>query len=378
MTSRFPAARFPVARPRLPYADAILPYLRRIDDNQYYSNFGPLVGEVERRLAERFGVAPDCVTTVSNATAGLTAALQAESRTRRRNVNDGPAFCLLPAWTFVATLHAVLAAGLEPYLLDVDEDTWALTPGAVENALDRVPGEPVAVMPVSPFGRPLDMAAWDALSARTGLAVVVDAAAAFDKGMAGASPAVFSLHATKVLAAGEGGFVVSTEPGLIEEIRKCINFGFYGDRVAQSRAINGKMSEYHAAVTLAALDAWPETRATFGAIARSYQDCWQPVNRTRLIPGAHEDHVASTILIMRDDPLPIGFDARLDALGVETRRWWGGGINKQVAYRRFSSDLLPVTAWLAERSIGLPCYPGLEHADIEVITARVSAALEGA
>lgn len=140
--------RFPVARPRLPTADSILPYLRQIDENQYYSNFGPLVGEVERRLADRYGVDPACVTTVSNATAGLTAALQAEARARQRNVNDGAAFCLLPACTFVATLHAVLAAGLEPYLLDVDEDSWALTPDAVEHALDRIPGKPVAVVPV--------------------------------------------------------------------------------------------------------------------------------------------------------------------------------------------------------------------------------------
>ncbi len=250
----------PVARPKLPTADAILPYLRQIDANQYYSNFGPMVNEVEARLAARFGVPAECVTTVSNATSGLIAALAAEARTRSRNVNDGPAFCLLPAWTFVATLHAVLAAGLEPYLLDVDEETWQLTPEAVEHALGRIPGQPVAVVPVSPFGRPVDMAAWDALSERTGLAVVADAAAAFDRGTVGRNPAVFSLHATKILAAGEGGFVVSTDAELIQEIRKCINFGFFGERVARSRAINGKMSEYHAAVTLAALDAWPETR----------------------------------------------------------------------------------------------------------------------
>jgi len=363
--------RFPVARPRLPDADAILPYLRRIDENQYYSNFGPMVGEVERRLAERFGVAPACVTTVSNATAGLTAALQAEARTRRRNVNDGPAFCLLPAWTFVATLHAVLAAGLEPYLLDVDEDTWALTPEAVENALDRVPGAPVAAVPVSPFGRPVDMAAWDDLSSRTGLAVVVDAAAAFDRGGAGVSPAVFSLHATKVLAAGEGGFVVSKDEAMIDEIRKCINFGFLGDRVAQSRAINGKMSEYHAAVTLAALDAWPETRRNFDDIARAYQDFFTRDNRTRLMPGPTDDYATSTMLIMRDDPLPADFETALAERGVGSRRWWGGGVAKQVAYRRFSSDLLPVTDWLAARSIGLPSYPGLQRADIEVIAGVV-------
>src|SRR3546814_4244655 len=80
-----------------------------------------MVREVEARLAERFGLPVECVTTVSNATAGLTAALAAATRLRLRNVNDGPAYCLLPAWTFVASLHAVVGTGLEPYLLDVDE-----------------------------------------------------------------------------------------------------------------------------------------------------------------------------------------------------------------------------------------------------------------
>lgn len=363
--------RFPVARPRLPDADAILPYLRRIDENRYYSNFGPLVGEVEARLADRFEVPPACVTTVANATSGLTAALQAESRTRQRNVNDGPAFCLLPAWTFVATLHAVLAAGLEPYLLDVDEESWALTPEAVENAIGRVPGQPVAVMPVSPFGRPLDMAAWDALSDRTGLAVVADAAAGFDKGEAANSPGVFSLHATKVLAAGEGGFAVSRDADQVDAIRKCINFGFMGDRVARSRAINGKMSEYHAAVTLAALDAWPETRRTFDDIARAYQDAFAGQGGTRIMPNGTDDYVTSTILLLRDDPIPADAVRTLADRGVETRRWWGDGVAKQVAYRRFSSDLLPVTDWLAARCVGLPCYPGLSREDVAEIAAIV-------
>ena len=367
--------RFPVARPSLPTADAILPYLRQIDENQYYSNFGPLVGQVEQRLAKRYDIDRACVTTVSNATAGLTAALQAEARARRRNVNDGAAYCLLPAWTFVATLHAVLAAGLEPYLLDVDEDSWALTPQGVESALERVPGEAVAVVPVSPFGRPYDMAAWDALSRRTGLAVVMDAAAAFDQGTVGQSPAVFSLHATKVLAAGEGGFVVATDAELVNEIRKCINFGFLGDRVAQSRAINGKMSEYHAAVTLAALDAWPQTRQIFDGIARAYQESFAPENRIRLMPGSDDAYVSSTVMLMHDDPLPNGVGESLAARGVGTRRWWGGGITKQVVYRRFSCDLLPVTDWLAQRCIGLPCYPGLERDGIGEIAAIVSETL---
>jgi dTDP-4-amino-4,6-dideoxygalactose transaminase len=367
--------QFPVAWPKLPPFEAIQPYLRRIDENRYYSNFGPLVKDLEARLGDRYGVSADGVTTVSNATAGLIGALAAVTKNRLRNVNDGPAFCLMPSWTFVATLHAVLAVGLEPYLIDVDPDSWQITPDGVEDALDRVPGEPVAVMPVSPFGRPVDMAIWDDLAYRTGLKVVVDAAAAFDKGEAGHSPAVVSLHATKVLAAGEGGFVVSKDVGIISEIKKSINFGFAGSRVALSRAINGKMSEYHAAVALAALDSWPETRQVFGDIADIYRDEMRGDNHLSVIPGEMDNHVGSTIMLVHDESLPDRFEDKLAELGVETRRWWGGGAHRQIVYRRFSRDPLPTTASLSRRSIGLPCYPDLKREDIREICQRIVAAL---
>jgi dTDP-4-amino-4,6-dideoxygalactose transaminase len=113
--------RLPVAHPRMPRAAALLPYLERIDANRNYTNFGPLVTELEARLAKRLGVDPGCLVSVANATAGLTLAL-------RSAAGDRPGVCLIPAWTFVATAHAVAAAGFTPHLADVDEDSWALTP----------------------------------------------------------------------------------------------------------------------------------------------------------------------------------------------------------------------------------------------------------
>ena len=84
-----------VARPRLPTAEAITPYLQRIDEARWYSNFGPLLTEVEARLAGRFQAGAHVVT-VSNATQALTLALQAMDLPPGGHV-------VLPAWTFVAT-----------------------------------------------------------------------------------------------------------------------------------------------------------------------------------------------------------------------------------------------------------------------------------
>ncbi len=93
-----------VARPLLPTVEAIEPYLRRIDANRWYSNLGPLCLEFEARLAERFGLKDDQLSTISNATVGLVLALQTAGARPGTH-------CLVPSWTFSASIHAVLGAG---------------------------------------------------------------------------------------------------------------------------------------------------------------------------------------------------------------------------------------------------------------------------
>ncbi|MBR45936.1 MAG: hypothetical protein CMM31_05565, partial [Rhodospirillaceae bacterium] len=162
-----------IAVPRMPEADALLPYLRHIDEARYYSNFGPLVREFEARMAAELGVAPAMVATVSSGTQALILGLRAAC------VAPGT-LCMMPAWTFSGRAHAAREAGLIPYFVDVSPESWALSPEISGAALREAP-EPVgAVMPVAPFGAPIDYAAWDAFADETGIAIAIDAAAAFD------------------------------------------------------------------------------------------------------------------------------------------------------------------------------------------------------
>lgn len=121
-----------------------------------------------------------------------------------------------------------------------------------------------------------------AIQADTGVPVVIDAAASFDA-LQGPydAPMVVSLHATKALGAGEGGFVVRPDPEFIQMTQRRGNFGFFGSREAVCDATNAKISEYHAA---AALDAWPETRHMWRLIARSYLNArlWRGLGRLHL------------------------------------------------------------------------------------------------
>ena len=93
--------RIPVARPRMPPVEALLPLLRQIDSNRSYTNFGPLVGRLEARLAARLGVDPACVVTVSNATAGLT--FKADSAAYCDSCSD----CYCHVMLLICVMHVV-------------------------------------------------------------------------------------------------------------------------------------------------------------------------------------------------------------------------------------------------------------------------------
>jgi dTDP-4-amino-4,6-dideoxygalactose transaminase len=347
-------------KPKLPEADAILPYLRRIDAGRTYSNFGPLNAEFEEQIAGFYGASGPVVTTAANATIALTLVLEA------LGVRRGE-LCAMPAWTFVASAHAAVMAGLTPYFLDVDRETWALDPEATAAALAKAPGTVAAVMPVAPFGRALDVEAWEAFRSRTGIPVVIDAAAGFDTARPSSIPTVVSLHATKVLGVGEGALVLSIDPALIRDIKARSNFGFYGSREARMPAANAKLSEYHAAVGLAALDEWTQARGQWMTSAALYLERL-PSNRLKLQPGLGESWVASTCVLDLGGVDASRVEAVLAGAGVETRRWWGRGAHRHPATADFPRADLAVTDDLAEGTLAVPFHRDLSPNAIDAVT----------
>lgn len=357
----------PVLSPRLPTADCLLPYLREIDRNRIYSNFGPLALRLEARLAARWNRPAGAVVSAGNATVGLSAALMAWKAPRG-------SLCLIPSWTFVASGHAALAAGLVPHLVDVDPATGMLTPALAEAELAAAPGPVGAVMVVGPFGAPVDGRQWEDFHRRTGVPVVIDAAAGFDTAAPCALPMVVSLHATKALGAGEGGFVTCDDGDLARDIRRLVNFGFLGERVSPAPALNGKMSEYHAAVALAALDQWGDTRAAFLAMLSRQRAALADVKGMLWPEGLGSDYVASTLCVRLPAPAE-DVAAALAGQGIETRRWWQGGMHTHPAFAPFATRQLPVTADLARHTLGLPCRADMTDDEIGRVAATLAETL---
>jgi dTDP-4-amino-4,6-dideoxygalactose transaminase len=355
-------------RPKLPSAGRIAPYLDEIDRSRIYSNFGPLARSLEDRLAEHFGLGSGTVTTVANGTLGLTLALMAQDA-------QPNTLCLMPAWTFVASPHAAMMAGLTPYFVDVDPETWAIDVDAVAGMISTAPSAVGAIMPVAPFGRPLNIGAWDRFRARTKLPVVIDAAAGFDGLAPGDTPAVVSLHATKVIGVGEGGFVASRDTELIRAIQARSNFGFLGNRQSMARAANAKLSEYHAAVGHAALDEWAAMRAEWMTLAATYRKALARSNRVQFQHGFGESWIASTcILYFAGGAAAI--ETALASGGIESRRWWGDGAHAHPATRGLLRSVLPNTELLAKSTLSVPFYRDLPPEDMRNVAEHVLGAVE--
>jgi dTDP-4-amino-4,6-dideoxygalactose transaminase len=357
----------PVARPRLVPIEAALPYLRRIDEARTYSNFGPLNALLEERLANRFGVPAGSVVTCSNATTGLALSLMALGKPGQ--------LCIAPAWTFAATAHAILAAGMTPYLADVDPESGALTPELAAAACRGAPSAVAAVVVVAPFGAPAGGEVWAQFRSSTGLPVLLDAAAGFDALQPSDIPAVVSLHATKVLGVGEGGFVICRDQAAIADIRRRSNFGFAGSREASATGLNGKMSEYAAAVGLGALDLWPLLRVEYANVLAYYRAALAGAPGLKIAAGLGESWVTSSFCIEAPEPAVLEIERRLADAGVATRRWWGGGLHGHAAFAGFPATPLPVTDRLAARTLGLPCWPGMGTSTLDHIAGVVRSAL---
>jgi dTDP-4-amino-4,6-dideoxygalactose transaminase len=362
-SSNYPAqqtqSQLSVLKPRLPSAEQLLPYLRRIDENRVYANWGPLVGELEQRLAERLSLAPGAVTSAASGTAALIGSILAVAG----RATEARPYALLPSFTFVATALAAEQCGYRPHLADVDPDTWLLEPGQII-AHPKL-AEVGLVIPVATFGRPVQQSRWQAFRDATGIPVVIDGAASFDRLIEtsptclGSIPTAMSFHATKCFATGEGGAVAASDLALVEAIQSALNYGFFGTRETQGPSTNGKLSEYHAAVGLAELDAFSEKLRSLIAVAERYRSALHAAGMGDRLLATPEIGAGYIVFCCDDAAQGTAVAAALDHEGVGYRRWYDYGIHRHPYFAQARCDELRVTEELAACALGLPLAPDL-------------------
>lgn len=362
----------PVYRPRLPSADALHPYLATLDHTRRYSNHGPLERQLAARLSRLLGSDAPITATAGSGMAALVGAILAHAG----RASAARRLCLCPGYTFIATAAAVEQCGYQVHLIDVDQTTWWPDPDALmaHPALSEVG----LVMPVAPYGRAVPQDGWRRFEAATGIPVVIDGAAALEsladhpQAYVGPIPVALSFHATKVFGTGEGGAVVTTDHDVLMRSIQAMNFGFLGSRRAETAGINGKMSEYHAAVGLAELDGWNEKRVTYARVSALYRDgvsrygLGARVIIAPIIASCYALYEAVNVAEARS------VTAALAEAGAEHRYWYGLGLHLEPYFADAGRDPLPGVEALAPRLIGLPAGPDLGPGEIERIVAAVA------
>ncbi len=365
-----------VGRPNLPDKQAILDRVAGALDRHWLTNGGPLVAEFERRVAEAAGV-KHCIA-VANGTIGLELAARALGLQGE---------VIVPAFTFIATAHALAWHGVTPVFCDVDPSTHAID---LRHAEELITPQTSGIVGVHLWGRACDVEALAELAGRRNLALFFDAAHAFGCtyggqpiGQFGACE-VLSFHATKFVHCGEGGAITTNDDMLAQRLRLLRNFGFVGYDCVTAVGTNGKMSELAAAVGLTSLDEMGTIVTANRANYEAYGRALAGIDGLKLISFDPQETSNFQYVVVEVDERAAGLSrddlvAVLSAENVLARRYFYPGCHRMDAYRTGSPvPSLPVTERLATSVLALPTGLQLDGQVIARIAAILRTAVENA
>lgn len=340
-----------VGRPNLAPTKAILAKVEAVLESNWLTNDGPMVRELEAKICERSGAKHALC--VANGTIALELCYR---------LFDGKGSVLMPAFTFVATAHAALAAGHTPVFCDIDSNTHCL---AASELPSRFAQDVVGLAIVDVWGRDAATAATCRWAQDAGVPVVVDAAHSFPALRHSAGRNVtccWSFHATKLFNCAEGGAITTDSDEMAERLRLMRNFGFTGLDQVEGWGTNAKMNEISAAIGLANIE-WVDifahrNRENREAYAESISDSAYFEWSAHQNECASNHHYAVTLLrpeyaALRDRVVKTLWDAN-----VRARRYFWPGVHNMEPYLSTNSGLrLSVTEDIAARIIVLPNGP---------------------
>jgi dTDP-4-amino-4,6-dideoxygalactose transaminase len=351
----------PVFRPKLIPYTACAKRFEQIDSERVYTNGGAQMTELVERIAQHFGVDSDQVVVGSSATMMLTGAA----------VVLGTGHWVLPSWTFTASALALTNAGCAIRFIDVD-------PNSHVAGVSELPKGSNVLM-VAPWGKSLTIDPdYNHLHS-----LIVDAAASIahpvqystDFNGLARTIEVYSLHATKVLGIGEGGFAIVRDKKLARTLKSWTNFGFGGERVSVNPGANAKLSEYSAAIGC----------ETFLQAGTEFEE-WRAVRRlaqkqeSRLGLSSFyscEAHVSPYWILRLPDGVSVEqVVSQLAASGVESRRWWGEGCHVMPFFDSVDRlGALDGTSKASRTSLGLPFSRDFSALEFEALGSALEEAL---
>lgn len=365
-----------VGWPNIGDRESFFRYATEIFERRWLSNNGPLVQELEKRVAD-FHRAKNCIA-MCNGTIALEVAIRAL---------DMAGEVILPSYTFVATAHSLNWQGIKPVFADIDPATHCLDPDAVRRMITpRTSG----IIGVHLWGRSAPVEALQKIADEHGLQLMYDAAHAFGCSYGGSMVGnfgrceVLSFHATKFFNTFEGGAVLTNDDELAEKMRLMRNFGFAGLDNVIHRGTNGKMIEIAAAMGLVNLDAIDRVIAANKNNYECY--CAELVG----LPGislikfddAQRNNYQYVVMEVCEE-CPVSRDSLIEALHAENilaRKYFWPGCHNMEPYHTLDPRAglaLEKTNLIAERVVVLPTGSSMTKEMVKVVSAVVRTLVEG-
>ena len=349
------AEKLHVGRPNLGDRTRLMERINGVLDRRWLSNNGVCVQDFERRIAGLCGVR-HCIA-VCNGMIGLEVVIRAL---------DLKGEVIVPAFTFVATAHALQWQRITPVFADVNPHTHNLDPYSVERLITpRTTG----IIGVHLWGQPCAVDELQRVADRHGLKLIYDAAHALSCSWQGrkvgtfGAAEVFSFHATKFVNSLEGGAIVTNDDDLARRCRLMINFGFRGFDQVDCVGTNGKMDEFSAAMGLTSLESMGDFVAANRANHAAYQEGLSGVpgiSLLRLNAPDTEYNYQYVVAEVDETVCPLARDFLLDVLWAENvmaRRYFYPGVHRMEPYRTLfpqAGAQVPETERIARRVLVLP------------------------
>ena len=347
--------------------------------SNYIAPTGPMVDRFERDFCRVVGLPHACA--LSSGTAGL------DLLFRELGVGPGDTvFC--SDLTFVASIAPAVHAGAEPVFIDCDAATWTMDTALLEAALDEADRKgrpPKAVVAVDLYGQCCDYDRIEALCARSGVPLIVDAAEALGARYGGRAAgdagraAVYSFNGNKIITTSGGGMLASRDAGVIGRARK---------RSQQSReaavwyehrelGYNYRLSNICAAIGVGQLAHLDAIVARKRAIAAAYRELLRDVTAISWMPEAPTGASNRWLSIMvldegRARTTPETIRLALEAENIESRPVWKP-MHAQPVFAGVRCHGGAVSERLFRQGLCLPSGAGLAEADLERVAAVVRA-----
>jgi UDP-hydrolysing UDP-N-acetyl-D-glucosamine 2-epimerase len=369
-----PSMRIPLAAPEITESDiaAVTGVLHTTR-----LSLGPVQEEFERSLAGYLG-APHAIA-VSSGTSALHLCLRALGITGGDEV-------IVPSFTFVAAANAVRYQSAIPIFVDIEPQTLNMDPTRIE---DAITSRTRAILAVHTFGCPAEMDDILEIARRHDLFVIEDACEALGAeyrgrkcGLAG-DAGVFGFYPNKQITTGEGGAIVTGDADLAALIRGLRNQGrINGDAFAEHGELgyNYRISEINCALGNSQLRRIESILHRREAIARTYAGRLKG-NRHIIPPPIEFPHrsISWFAFVVRlssclQQAARDGIVQEMAACGIECGRYFVP-IHKQPLYQREPCRLhaLPVTEWIADRSLALPFFNTIKECEIQEVCDTLSA-----